>query len=168
MPLINSAGRHAVTTKQVQLGQSGTGTPFVQLLFENEKGEVITGWLYLSENSFERTVQVLREAFSFNNNFDDVVSQVEGKRCSIVCENETYNGKETLKVKWVNAEGSGGGAPAKPLSNQSELMKELSAKATRIARPAAKAPSAARPAAAPPKAASSATTTATTDGDEPF
>ncbi|HTJ77698.1 MAG TPA: hypothetical protein VL357_01760 [Rariglobus sp.] len=167
MPLINSAGRHAVTAKQVQLGQSDTGTPFVQIAFEDDAGAAITGWLYLSEAAFERTVAVLREVFGFDDNFDTIVGQVEGKRCSIVCENETYQGKERLKVKWINPEGGGGGAPAKPLSNQSELLKQLTAKAARIAKPAAKAPNAARPAQTPRPATAQKPAPAASE-DEPF
>lgn len=147
MPLINSAGRHAVFAKQVQTGQSDTGTPFVQIQFENDSGEHITGWLYLSEKAFERTVNVLREVFAFDDNFDTIFGQVEGKRCSIVCESESYNGKESMKVKWINAEG---GAAAKPIANQSDFMKSLTAKAARIAKPAPKAGVAPRPAAAKP------------------
>ena len=137
MSLINSAGRHAVTAKQIQLGESDTGTPFVQILFENDQQEVITGWLYLSEKAFERTVQVLREVFKFDDNFDTIVGQVEGKRCSIVCENETYNGKEAIKVKWINLEG--GGASSKPMVNEREMLKAFSSKAARIAKPAPQA-----------------------------
>jgi hypothetical protein len=169
MPLINEAGRHAVTVSEMQFGESQTGTPFVQLTFEREDKAVITGWLYLSEKAFERTVKVLREVFEFDDNFDTLEGQVVGKRAAIVTEFEKGDdGKDRLRVKWINPEGAG--APqAKPIANQSTFLKTLSQKAARIAKDAPAAASAARPAQAPrPAAAARPAPAAKPTADEPL
>lgn len=155
MPLIQTAGRHDVTTSNTQFGESDNGKPFIQITYTTAAGEVITGWNYLTDDAFEKTVKTMRECFGFDGKFATLAEQVDGKPCSIVVETDNYNGKERLKVKWTNPIGGGGMKPAKPMSNIETRMAELSAKAARIPAAAPKAaaprPAAARP--APVKAA---------------
>lgn len=167
MPLIKSPGRYTATVENAELGQSEKGTPFIALLCRTEQGDELTAYLYLSDAAIERTVKTLREVFAFDNSFESVVQQVTGKPCSIVVEAETYEGKERMKVKWVNAVG---GSTAKPLDNAASLLAQLSAKAKRI--PAA-APAAARTAApaarpAPSAKPAPAPKPAAVDEDVPF
>jgi len=155
-----------VTTSEI--GQSEQGSPFLQISFETADGS-ITGWLYLTEKALERTVETLRKAFEFDGNFETVCEQINGKSCSIVCEMDEYQGKERLKVKWVNPERS-----SAPINDQASFLKTLSAKAARIPAkaPAAAAPTRTPPAAKAPVAQRSAATpapkAATVTEDEPF
>jgi hypothetical protein len=147
MPLINTTGRHDVTTKQGSFGESKNGTPFFELLFADDNGNTINGWLYLSDKAFEASVKTLRETFGFDGNFETLPDQVANKRCSITTEEEEFENKMRLKVKWIN--------PLRtviPLKGGNELLKQLSAKAARI-------PVESRPKAPPaPKAATTADT----------
>ena len=150
MPLIQTAGRHTVTASNAQLGESDKGTPFVQITFTTESADVITGWLYLSEKAIERSVGTLREVFGFNGKLSALAEQIDGKPCSIVVENETgQDGKERLRVKWVNPVGGSGSPTVKPMANMATRLAELEAKMARIPASAPKA-SAPRPAAARP------------------
>ena len=168
MPLIQNPGRYTATAKTVDLGQSAEkGTPYVSILFENEQGEDLTAFLYLSDAALERTVRTLREVFGFNDDFGTIKEQVTGKQASIVVEAEEFGGKTRMKVKWINTVGGGSG---KPLENASTLLAQLSARAKRI--PAA-APAAARTAApaarpAPSAKPAPAPKPAAVDEDVPF
>ena len=138
MQYLENPGKYAVTVKAVQFGESSQkGTPFIELTHETDDGFGIKSQHYLSEKAFDRTVDMLRKCFGFDDNFDTIEGQVVDRRCSIECEIETYEKKsggtgEALRVKWVNPENSG----PKPIANQSEFLKSLSQKAARIARPA--------------------------------
>lgn len=148
MPLLDKPGRHAATATAPELGQSEQGSPYIQISFETAEGS-ITGWLYLTEKALERTIETLRKVFEFDGNFETVCDQINGKQCSIVCELEEYQGKERLKVKWINAERA-----SAPINDQAAFLKSLTAKAARIpvkTTPAA-APTLPKPVAVPPRA----------------
>lgn len=137
MPQLQSPGKYKATVKAVQFGQSfKKGTPFIELLLETDDHYTIKAQLYFSETAFDRAVNTLRECFGFDDNFDTAEDQLVGGRCSIDCQLEPFTtekgeAKDLLKVKWINPENEG----AKPIANQSEFLKSLSAKAARIARP---------------------------------
>lgn len=126
MSKIETVGRHEVTVKSATFGESKNGTSFVEFSFEDATGASILGWLYLSTAAFERSVQVLRECFGFNNTFETLPVQVMGKKCAITTEYEKYEGEDRLKVKWINPLRS-----VIPLKDAS-LLKTLSAQAARI------------------------------------
>lgn len=128
MPLIDKAGRHDVTVKTASLGESGTGTPFLQLDFERDDGAVISGWVYLTDAALEGAMRTLRDAFKFDGNFETVEAQVTGKDCAIVTQFESYQGKERLKVKFINSRR----APVKPLEGGASFLKTLTQKGARI------------------------------------
>lgn len=147
MPTIKVPGRYLATVLDAQFGESEKGTPFLQLSFETDDNCHISSWHYLSEAAFPYTLKTLQDAFEFDGDFHHVVAQVKGKECSIVCEYETDDeGKERMKVKWVNAPRS---AP-KAIENQQSFLAALTAKAKGKAVPTqAKAPAPAKaPAAA--------------------
>ena len=146
MSKIETAGDHEVTVKTAEFGESDKGTPFVQFSFENSAGDHIMGWLYLSEAAFASSVRTLRQAFGFDGNFETLPAQTVGKVCSITTEFEEYDGKDRLKVKWINSLRK----PAKPLSGGVSLLKNLTAMAARLPAEAPKAATKAPPA---PKAA---------------
>ncbi len=127
MPLINTTGRHEVTVKSATFGESNKGTPFLELCFENHDGDNISGWLYLSESALKNSVKTLRETFHFDNNFETLPVQVEGKKCAIVIEEEEYDGKPRLKVKWINPIRS-----VTPIKDGDNFLKSLTAAAARL------------------------------------
>jgi hypothetical protein len=166
MSLIQSTGRHIVTASATTFGSTDSGKDFVQITCTNEAGEVITGWLYLTEAALASSVKQLREAFGFDGQFATLVEQVDGKQCAVEVVSENYNGKDRMKVKWFNS-ATGGGAPvAKPMANQAARLAALTAAAGRIPsatpKPAAARPPAAAPAPKPAPAA------ATVTEDAPF
>lgn len=128
MSKINTAGRHAATVKSAEFGESKNGTPFLQIEFQSEDGDsAITGWLYLSEKALENSVRTLRAAFQFDGNFETVVEQIQDKPCSVTVESEEYEGKDRMKVKWIN-----GPKTTKAIDNQSAFLKNLSARTARL------------------------------------
>jgi hypothetical protein len=144
---IENPGRYSATVTEADFGESQTGTPFLHLWLTTEGGAFIKAYLYLSEKALANSVKTLRDAFDFNGDFETLVEQVVTKPCSITVETEVYEGKERLRVKWINAPRS-----TKPIDNQNAFLKALSAKAARIPKDAPKpAPSSAptRPAPAP-------------------
>lgn len=146
MPTIQNPDRYAVTVKSAEFGETKNGTPFLSLGFSTETDETIVGYLYLSEKALANSVKTLRDAFGFDGNFETVIEQVVSKPCSITVELDDYEGKERLRVKWIN-----GPRSSKPIDNQAEFLKALSAKAARIPKEASRSGTA--PAKAPAKAA---------------
>lgn len=127
---INTVGRHPAKVQTAEFGETESGTPYLCLTFsgdgESTEGTAY-GYLYLSEKALGNSVKTLRDAFGFDGDFETVVQQVTDKPCSITCENEEYNGKERVKVKWINAPRT-----SKPIDNQDAFLKSLTAKAARI------------------------------------
>ena len=125
-------GRQPATAIACTVGESTKkGTPGVFLTFRNDEGATIETALWLSEKAFERTVQVLREVFGFDDNFDTIEGQVIEKRCSITVEEELDDkGKAWPRVKWINPEQTA------PKAAPADFLKQLSAKASRILRKA--------------------------------
>lgn len=167
MSKIETIGRHEVLVKTASFGESKTGTPFIEFNFENDKGESILGWLYLSPAAFDNSVKTLRDAFGFDNNFETLPAQVTNKRCAITTEEEEYEGKPRLKVKWINALRS-----VVPLKDPSALSK-FSALAARIpVEQRAKAANTTPKAAPAPKAATTAPAASSdefpTEGKNPY
>jgi len=106
-------GTHRAKVLAHVLGKSGTGTPHIAVLFENEGGERITWYGYLSDKALERTVASLC-VLGWDPAADDgLVSRLHdtdalvGNEAEIVVEHEVYEGKSNAKVKWVNAIGGG-------------------------------------------------------------
>lgn len=127
MATIQNPDRYPVTVKSAEFGETKTGTPYLALEFITTESNTITGWLYLSEKALGNSLKTLRDAFNFDGKFETVIDQVLAKPCSITVELEEYEGKERLKVKWINAARS-----SKPIDNQAAFLKALSAKAARI------------------------------------
>lgn len=151
MPLITDAGTHDVTVKAVAIDVPTDGkAPSVVLTFATEDGREITSWNYLTQtkrpgqerSAFEITLKTLREVFAFDGDFGEIEVQTIGKECTIVTEVEHYNGKDRLKVKWINRRG-GAVAVTPPPAN---FLASLSAAAKRVPVPANMPKPAPRPA----------------------
>ena len=127
MPLLEKEGRFVAKVTAAELGEAKTGTPFVQLNFETDEGS-LSGRVYFSEKAFERSLGVLKEAFAFDGNFENL-DQIKGQECSITTELESYesNGetKESLRVKWINPKGG----PQMEAGARQSLAQRLSAAA---------------------------------------
>lgn len=133
MSKLENPGKYPAIVTATEFGESSNGTPFLKLSFSTDQGP-IDGWLYLSEKALPNTVRTLRDAFEFGGDFEKIEA-INGKPCSITVEAEEYEGKERLKVKWINSPRS-----SKPIDNQASFLKALSAKAARIPAKTGKAP----------------------------
>jgi hypothetical protein len=119
-----------VTVVSAEVGESRTkGTPGVFFKFSNDDGE-IDGELYLSGGALERSINTLRSAFGFNDDFSTITEQCVGKDCVITTEIENYKGKDRTRVQWINPLRTAN----KPAAGN--LLARLSAQAKGIARPA--------------------------------
>lgn len=101
--------------------------------FESDSGEKleIRAYNYLSEKSFEHTLKTLSIVFEWkgDNIFEldkdsagDKFYNLVGKKARITVEIDTYEGKKTAKVKWINA------VNQKPKQLPREAIKALSDK----------------------------------------
>lgn len=133
-------GRFTATVTKAEVGESQKkGTPGVFFQFRTEAGE-IDGELWLTDTRsapdkptpYERALNTLRSCFGFNDDFNTLAAQVEGRECSITVEMEfSKDGtKEFPRVKWINPIRQA----AKPAATG--LLARLSAQAKRIAKPA--------------------------------
>lgn len=97
-----------------------TGTPFIRLpliIIEGEcEGLEVEYRGYISHKAIKNTTQTLNKAFGFNGVLIDLAKLVSGgpfagKECEITAEEEEYEDKKSVKIKWLNKVG----ASAKPL-----------------------------------------------------
>lgn len=159
-------GTHAVRVVSHGLGKSGTGTPYIAVLFENEAAERLSWYGYLSEKAIERTVKTLEDlGWVPAHDGGDITAlngtdRLVGAEAEIVVEAEVYDGKERRKVKWVNR--PGGGVPKMEEGDAAGLAASLRG---RIMSAASPAPSA-KP--GPARAAAPAAGPADDDDDLPF
>lgn len=128
MPLLEEEGRFIATVKSADLGEAQTGTPYLQLNFETEEGS-IAGRVWLSDKAFDRSLEVLKESFGFNGDFENL-NQLKEQKCSITTEFEEYENsdgetKQSLRVKWINPKGG----PKMEAEARKSLAARLSAKA---------------------------------------
>lgn len=105
------AGTYRARAVEAELGLAGNGSEQVAVLFEivedgQHFGERITWYGYFTQGTFARTIESLRHAGWQGDDLADL-STVGSKECSIVLEWESYEGRDSLRVKWVNAGGGG-------------------------------------------------------------
>ncbi len=129
---MHPTGKYTATVTKAEVAESKTkGTPGVFFTFRTSSGE-IDGTLWLSEKPYERTLETLRKVFGFNDDFETLGTQLEGRKCSITVENETNDkGQDWPRVKWINAVG---GSASKPAAGG--LLAKPTAQARKIAKPA--------------------------------
>ncbi|HVO30759.1 MAG TPA: hypothetical protein VMV18_08485 [bacterium] len=99
------------------LAESSKGTPEVAVEFvlthPDMQGRSITWHGYLSEKTFNRTVESLRYCGWKGDDLSDL-SGLDANEVSLVVENEEYEGETHPRVKWVNR--AGGLAVKAPMS----------------------------------------------------
>ena len=105
------AGTYRARAVEAELGLAGNDSEQVAVLFEitedgQFQGERITWYGYFTQGTFARTVESLRHTGWQGDDLADL-STVGSKECSIVLDWESYEGRDSLRVKWVNAGGGG-------------------------------------------------------------
>lgn len=131
MPQLTTPGTYECTVTSAVVDDSEPTKPVLVLEYATSDSHTIRSWNYLHGGAFQITLDMLRAVFGFDDNFDTVEGQTVGKPCSIVVDNETYNGKTRLRVKFTNR--IGGGATLKPAAGST--LAKLSSLAKRTPRP---------------------------------
>jgi hypothetical protein len=109
MPLLNVAGTFPATVTRCEIEELPGKDPTVRIAFATAQGD-ITAWLNLRTevspgkkmSPFDVTLETLRNAFGFDDNFETLTGQVVGKRVEIVTELRSWNGAEQCRVKYIN------------------------------------------------------------------
>ena len=119
------------------IGEQGEkNTPFVRIPLVVTEGEfkgqiaLYKGWL--SDGAFDNTIKRLAEVFGFDGDLITLNSgrqSLAGKPCNITTEMENYQGKDRLKIAWLNP-------PGKPLDEMkiASILTKLNAKSKAIAK----------------------------------
>ena len=103
------AGEYLAKAVETQWCLSSKGTKSICVRFEllsgdDAKGKFINWYGYFSEKTWERTIESLRY-MGFKG--DDLTELGElSQEVRIVCVVEEYEGREQVKVKWINSCGS--------------------------------------------------------------
>lgn len=99
------AGTHRARGKKWALGHAGNGNEQVAVLFEVTQGEhagkSITWFGSFSDAAVDRTLDSLRYCGWNGDNFAEL-NGLDANEVEIVVEVETYKGKASDKVRWVN------------------------------------------------------------------
>lgn len=105
MAELHDEGRFRARAIEGAWGHTQTGTEQVAVLFELETGKRLTWYGFMTDKTSERTMNALITC-----GVTDLLT-LEGltsNEVDLVVEHDTYNGKTTAKVVWVNPLGSGG------------------------------------------------------------
>lgn len=93
------------------LTESSGGTPGLEIAYRNEDAGEIKDTLWLSEKARPRTEKTLKEVFGLSDQriqnpkfWQEADIYLVGATCWITTYLDTYNGKERVKVQWVNKE----------------------------------------------------------------
>lgn len=164
---INKAGRYRMRAKRPGNGYFGedgpNATPFIRVpafcIDDGDQDGKEAVWRgYLTEKAMDRTIEALAKAFP---EWDGDLASLEngsfsfeGLECEFVIESETWEGKQRLKVKWLNSIHGGGGKKMDE-SKIKSLVSKLNGRAKAIAKSARAG-----------EARATAPTSATTEPDE--
>lgn len=156
MPKIEKPGTYVLSVKEADWGESNNGTPFISLWCESEAGQHISAYLYFSEKSMEGSLEVGEKVFGLDSDAENWPIKMVGKQFSGVVEEDTYEGKTRMRVKYLNPLRK----PPKEVSNQRQLFAKLNALAKAKGMKAAPSPR--------PPARSAPQATKVDDDDVPF
>jgi hypothetical protein len=95
------------------------GTPYLAVKFDletmsdNQPAGSITAYLYLTDKAIEQTAKKLRAIGYVGTEGSELTdgSRMRGMRCQVQVTQETYNGKVSNKVGWINSENYQPGVP---------------------------------------------------------
>jgi len=120
------AGRHEVKiVSHVLTKSSQKGTPCMAVVFEDDAGEHITYYGYLSDAALEYTLKALAamgwDAAQHDGRIDVLngTDLLLGHKVEIVVDEEEYEGKVRAKVRFVNEIGGGMGERMAPEEGRS-------------------------------------------------
>jgi hypothetical protein len=98
-------GTYKARAKEWALGMSKNGKEQIALMFEVTSGEYagqsITWFGYFTETAVDRTLDSLRHCGWASDNLTELDS-LSANEVELVLDSEEFEGKERLKVKWVN------------------------------------------------------------------
>lgn len=103
-----TAGPHQVNVASAMITKSSRGTPWIKIFFHNEDSGTIEHTLWVTPNTRDRVLEQLemlgcsRAQLDDENTLGDLDEILTGAKCEIVCEEQEYNGKWSMKVKWIN------------------------------------------------------------------
>jgi len=121
MPMVSAEGKFRARARSASLCESKNGTPQVAVVFEvsddAHKGESITWYGFLTPAAMKRTLEGLRYTGWRGNDLGDL-SGIGDAECEIVVQGEEWEGRTTLKVRWVNS-------PWKPAAMTPDRIKAL-------------------------------------------
>lgn len=104
-------GTYTVTVQRAFLTESSKGTLGIAFNFTCPDG-TIDHVIWVTPASSERALETLdalgfgQEQLSEVENLDRIEEFTKGNECSIMVEDEEYNGNVTAKVKWINKVGA--------------------------------------------------------------
>jgi hypothetical protein len=104
-------GTYQATVEEATVGESKNGAAQIAIRLSTDAGN-ITSYQYIVKRDGEinmRTVENLMEVFGWDGKIDSLHSWI-GKPCSIVVEDEEYNGRVSARVKWLNKPGGSAAA----------------------------------------------------------
>lgn len=105
------AGRYQAVPTKADLGETSTGKEQVGVEFEivtagEYIGHRVVWYGYFTDRTTERTLESLRICGWFGDDITNLTGIGEGSHVvELVIEHETYNGRVTAKVQWVNRAG---------------------------------------------------------------
>ncbi|HEY5811241.1 MAG TPA: hypothetical protein VIT91_15915 [Chthoniobacterales bacterium] len=157
---VDRAGIYVCMVKKPGNGWFGESsqkqTPFIRIpaiVVDNndQKGREIVWNGWLSDKTFDRTIESLTKAFpDWDGNLETLENEsfsFEGYNCEIVVESELYEGKARCQAKWLNPVGGGGKAMDK--EKVSSLVSKLGRQAMAVAKATKQAQAASATAATP-------------------
>lgn len=107
-------GKHRVRVTATALAETKTGVGQIVVGFEDSDGNTISAYLFTSDKAWEYTAEKLktlgwdpRENGYMFEELNADPSPIAGNEVDIVTEEEEYEGKRRMKVKWINAPGLG-------------------------------------------------------------
>lgn len=80
-----------------------------EILEGPDVGKKITSFLYFGEKQFDRNLDSLRFCGFKGDDLEAFGTQSPGQEVEIVISHESYNGKTSARVQWINAPGGSGG-----------------------------------------------------------
>jgi len=121
-------GKHLAIPRSIQFDRAGTDDKEqvvvqFEIVGENDAyaGWTITAFLFLTDKTFDRTVESLRHMGWQGDDLSELPAlcdQGQLGEVEIVVDHEDYQGKTQAKVKWVNRKGGGAVQLKKPLEGQ--------------------------------------------------
>lgn len=108
-------GKHMARVVDVMFGNSSNGNPQVAIQFEGDEGFYGTWYGFFTPDAIKWIRKTVRALGIEWHEKDDATFDVStlydllpGREAQIVVETEEYEGKERLRVRWVNEPGGGG------------------------------------------------------------